>query len=101
MLPLALLPSSLALDHSALDGSTVTLLLRTTYATAACPAYGQCSSHVHSRYVRRLADLCLQGRRTLLRLTVRRFFCRNPACPRKVFGEPIPDLACRHAPRHG
>jgi transposase len=97
MLPLALLPASLALDHFALDGSTVTLFLRTTSATAACPACGQESSHVHSRYVRRLHDLPLQGRQTLLELTVRRFFCRNPDCPRKVFAEPIPDLASPHA----
>src|SRR5262245_6601982 len=88
MLPLALLPASLALDHSAVDGSAVTLFLRTTNATAACPACGQESAHVHSRYPRRLADLPPQGRR---------FFCRNCACPRKAFGEPLPDLACPHA----
>jgi transposase len=97
MLPLALLPASLALDHSALDGSTVTLFLRTTNAAAVCPACGQQSPHVHSRYVRRLRDLPLQGRQTLLELTVRRFFCTNPDCPRKVFGEPVTELACPHA----
>lgn len=97
MLPLAILPASLKLDHFCLDGTAVTLFLRTTNSSAVCPACGQLSSHAHSRYVRRLHDLPLQGRTTLLELTVRRFFCRNSACPRKVFAEPIPDLACPHA----
>jgi transposase len=97
MLPLALLPDSLALDRLALDGSSVTLCLRTIAASAACPGCGLPSRQVHSRYARSLRDLPLMGRQTRLELTVRRFFCRNPACPRKVFAEPLQGLAVRHA----
>ena len=94
MLPLALLPPSvvLSLDEIVLEDSTITLSLRTTSATACCPECGQPSSHVHSRYVRTVRDLPYQGRSTTLRLTVRKFFCRNAHCPRTLFCERLPDL---------
>src|SRR5262245_4559450 len=99
MLPLALLPTSvvLSLDGIVLDGATVTLLLRTASATASCPGCGQPSHRVHSRYTRTVRDLPTQGRPTLLRLTARKFFCRNPDCPRSVFCERLPDLVPRYA----
>jgi transposase len=99
VLPLALLPASVgvALDGVALDDATVTLSLRTTSATACCPGCGAPSHHVHSRYARTVRDLPSQGRRTVLRLTARKFFCRNPNCPRSVFCERLPDLAPPHA----
>ncbi|MEM8535495.1 MAG: hypothetical protein AAGF95_31990 [Chloroflexota bacterium] len=34
-----------------------------------------------------------------LRLQVRRFFCDKPACPRRTFAEPLPDLVPAHAQR--
>jgi transposase len=98
VLPLALLPTSVvvALDGVILEGGTVTLSLRTTSATARCPACDVPSHHVHSRYVRTLHDLPSQGRQTILRLTARKFFCRNHDCSRAVFCERLPDLApCR------
>jgi len=99
MLPLALLPASIAVavDGVVLDGGAVTLLLRATSATAACPLCGQPSRHVHSHYARTIHDLPLQGRPTTLRLTARKFFCRNPHCPRRLFCERLPDLVPRYA----
>lgn len=99
MLPLALLPASVAvsIDGVVLDGVTVTLSLRTTSATASCPLCDQPSHHVHSRYARTVRDLPSLGKRTVLLLTARKFFCRNPACPREVFCERLPDLAPAYA----
>ena len=99
MLPLALLPASAAVsvDGVLLDETGVTLLLRTTSATAHCPGCGQPSHHAHSRYTRTIRDLPYQGRPTTLRLTARKFFCRNPDCPRAVFCERLPELAAPHA----
>jgi transposase len=99
MLPLALLPASIvvSVDGAVLDGGAVTLLVRATSATAACPLCGQPSRHVHSHYARTIHDLPLQGRPTTLRLTARKFFCRNPHCPRRLFCERLPDLVPRHA----
>jgi hypothetical protein len=33
----------------------------------------------------------------VLRLTARRFFCRTPGCPRRIFCEQFPALLARHA----
>jgi transposase len=52
---------------------------------------------MHSRYSRRVADLPCAGRQVTLRLTVRKFFCPNPTCPRKIFAEQFPDLVSVYA----
>src|SRR4051794_3932719 len=99
MLPLALFPASVALslDGVVLEDNAIILLLRTAATTACCPLCDVPSPHVHSRYVRMVRDLPYQGRPTLLHLTARRFFCRNPACLRTLFCERLPDLLPRHA----
>jgi transposase len=99
VLPLALLPASVvvSVDAVVLDGASVTLLLRTTSAAACCPGCSRPSHHVHSPYARTIRDLPYQGRPTTLRLTARKFFCRNPDCSRAVFCERLPDLAAPHA----
>ncbi len=50
------------------------------------------SDHVHSQYQRTVHDVPCGGRRVVLRLGVRKFFCREPSCQRKVFAERLPDL---------
>jgi transposase len=99
VLPLALLPASVALcvDGVTIDADTVTLSLRTTSATACCPGCAAPSAHVHSRYCRTIRDLPLQSRQTVLSLTARKFFCRNPDCSRVIFCERLPELAAPHA----
>lgn len=99
MLQLALLPASVdvALDGVALDDATLALSLRTTSASAVWLGCGVPSHNAHSRYTRTARDLPSQGRRTVLRLTARRFFCRNPDCPRSIFCERLPELATPHA----
>src|SRR5580658_5737995 len=64
-----------------------------------CPACGHASRSRHSGYERRLQDLPWQGCAVELRLKMRRFRCRNPACARKVFAEPVPEVARSHALR--
>jgi transposase len=44
-----------------------------------------------------IRDLPFQGKQAVLRLTARKFFCRNPDCPRTVFCERLPDLVPRYA----
>jgi zinc-finger of transposase IS204/IS1001/IS1096/IS1165 len=60
---------------------------RSRPADAACPAGGAWSSRVHSRYPRTVQDGPAGGRPALIRLAVRRFLCRNPACPAITFAE--------------
>jgi transposase len=54
---------------------------------------------VHSRYDRHLADLPSLGRSVLIQLRVRRFYCRNTACPRQTFVERLPNLMAPFARR--
>jgi transposase len=53
----------------------------------------QVSSSIHCHYQRRLRDVPCASRQVQLSLTVRKFTCRNPLCPRKVFAERLPDFA--------
>src|SRR5689334_3000012 len=64
-----------------------------------CPDCGRASRAVHSRYHRRPADLPSLGRSVWVELRVRRFYCRNAACPRRTFAERLPELVAPHARR--
>jgi transposase len=90
-------PTGSRLVRTDFDGSTLTLGIATTNPIASCPACGGESRRVHSRYSRHLADEPAFGRRVRLGMTVRRFFCSDPACPRRIFVEPLGGLAARHA----
>ncbi|MFF3720681.1 transposase family protein [Streptomyces prasinus] len=61
---------------------------RSTAAEAACPSCGSHSSRIHSSYLRFPADVPGAGRRVVLCLWVRRFFCRV---------EQLPGLTRRHS----
>jgi transposase len=72
------------------------VLARARADTAACPACGSVSGRVHSRYGRRLADAAIGGRRVVIRLTARRFFCAFPGCEHTTFAEQVPGLTVRY-----
>ena len=44
-----------------------------------------------------MADLPCAGRRVILSLTVRKFVCSTPTCPRQIFTERLPDLVQSYA----
>jgi hypothetical protein len=48
---------------------------------------------LHSRYRRVLRDVPCGGSQIQLNLTVRKFFCRNQECQRKIFTERLPIFA--------
>ncbi|MFC7883245.1 transposase family protein [Streptomyces sp. NPDC057376] len=62
-----------------------------------CPSCGSHSSRIHSSYLRFPADFPSAGRRVVLCLRVRRFFCRNASCGRQTFVEQLPGLTRRHS----
>ncbi|MCX4632601.1 transposase family protein [Streptomyces sp. NBC_01443] len=64
-----------------------------------CPSCGMSVSHVHSTYTRRLADRPLGGRRVLLRLRIRRFFCDNGLCSRRTVAEQVNHLTAPYQRR--
>lgn len=64
---------------------------------AACPVCQQASERVHGHYGRTVADLPCAGRRVILALTVRKFVCGTPTCPRQIFTERLPGLVQSYA----
>ena len=79
--------------------SSVTIRAATGNATAPRPLCGEQSDRVHSRYVRTLADLPWGGVPLRIRVTVRKFFCGNSDCPRRIFAERLDGVARAHARR--
>ena len=57
-----------------------------------CPECHQPSTRIHGNYQRTVADLPCAGRTVLLMLTVRKFVCSTPTCPRQIFTERLPGL---------
>lgn len=80
----------------------IIVCLTSSRETGDCPACGQPSGRIHSRYRRTVADLPWGERPVYLRLWVRKFFCTTPSCPRHVFSERWPQVAAawgRRTPR--
>ena len=71
----------------------------TTSSEASCLNCQQLSSRVHSRYQRTLADLPCSGQEVKLQVRIRRFFCLNQECPRRLFAEQVPLVMKRYARR--
>lgn len=72
---------------------------RAVAVMAECGACGAPSSRVHGRYQRTLNDLAVGGEPVVIRLTVRRFLCRNAVCDQRTFAEQIPGLTWRYGRR--
>ncbi len=90
----SLLPRSdiLILDRIERDVDRVRLIVHVEQV-AVCPVCGERSRSRHSCYLRRLQDLPWQGATVQLWITVGRYRCRNPPCPRKIFCERLPSIA--------
>ncbi len=96
--PMTILPdlSDLIIEQvSVTDGVTVTV--HAASLTALCPCCGTESKRVHSYYIRTLHDLPASGRTVLLTVRVRRFFCQESTCKRKIFAERFPSLTLPRA----
>jgi transposase len=83
----------------AAKAASVRVYAEAASGAAGCSACSVASQRVHSRYERRLLDGALGGREVVIHLRVRRFFCDNTACPKKIFSEQIGGVTVRYA-RH-
>src|SRR5215469_6162228 len=70
----------------------VTITVRAASPTAPCPCCGTICKRIQSRYTRTLRDLPASGRPVHLLVHVRRFFCQESICVRKIFAERFPAL---------
>ncbi len=81
------------------EDTEIRLFLRSAQAQIHCPGCQQSSHRVHSRYERTLSDLAWATYRLKLQLQVRKFFCLNRECERRIFTERIPEIALPWARR--
>jgi transposase len=91
--------SGLEVSRIADTGDAVVAFASVVGAQAPCPGCGCLSSRVHGRYQRLLADGAAGGRPLLIALSVRRFRCTAPSCPRTTFVEQAEGLTGRYLRR--
>ena len=91
------LPDGIFVSSVRATTTEVVLHIACRNACAACPLCQQPSERVHGRYVRTVADLPCAGRRGILCLSIRKFVCSTPACPRQIFTERLSDLVQSYA----
>jgi transposase len=70
----------------------ITVIGRSTQATVPCPLCTTPAHRIHSHYERTLADLPWAHYCVRLQLRVRKWFCRNPHCRRRIFTERLPTV---------
>jgi transposase len=77
----------------------ITLRVQATQTRAPCPLCATPARRIHSDYGRTLADLPWAQYRVCLQLRVRKWFCRNRHCRRRIFTERLPTIAAPWARR--
>ncbi|NJO82158.1 MAG: ISL3 family transposase [Blastochloris sp.] len=75
------------------DTMGVRVHLTASASSACCPDCQTTTTHIHSRYDRHVADVPWGNHPVHLQVGVRKFFCRQPTCQRRIFTERLPDLA--------
>src|SRR5689334_8318395 len=90
--PFLPLPQGMLIDQVEQTNSQLIVKVISTRTEAACPGCGCPSEHVHSQYQRTVHDTPCAGRNIMLQLRVRKFFCLQLCCSRKVFAERLADL---------
>ncbi|MES1026233.1 ISL3 family transposase [Gloeocapsa sp. BRSZ] len=93
--------SSLQLKSWLIDKANprITLSVCSTQVITQCPVCAHPTHRVHSHYERTLADLPLADYSITLQLRVRKFFCLNKQCFRRIFTERIATVAAPWARR--
>src|SRR5712691_9131839 len=95
--PFLPLSDGLYIDRVTASANELLVSVISSSPKACCPRCSMQASRIHSRYTRRVADLPCVGQHVTLLLTVRKFFCPNPNCLRKIFAEQFPDLVPSYA----
>jgi transposase len=96
LLPLA---HGLQLDDVSIGPDRIVAILVAMSPRGTCPVCGTWSDAVHSLYHRTIADLPWGQQTVQLRLRVRKFFCRQPSCSRRIFTERLPAVVAPYARR--
>jgi transposase len=94
-----LIPPSLRVDALLVADDGITIRVSPETAEARCPLCGEAAARVHSRAARTLADVPWAGVVVRLWIQIRKFFCDNPTCPRRIFSERLDGIAAVAARR--
>jgi transposase len=92
-------PNLLQLERVSSEPDLITIIVKTKSKQALCPQCHSPSAYLHSRYVRRLADLPWLGVAVRVEVHVRRLYCRHVECPQRIFCERIPTFVAPYARR--
>lgn len=79
--------------------ASIKLMLFSTQALVKCPVCSKPTHRIHSRYERTLADLPWADHSITLQIRVRKFFCINTLCKRRIFTERLASVTAPWARR--
>ncbi|WP_306297123.1 transposase family protein [Nostoc sp. C057] len=79
--------------------ATITLIIASVQAVTQCPICTSQTHRIHSRYERTLADLSWADYKITLQMRVRKFFCLNANCKRRIFTERLTNVTVPWARR--
>lgn len=79
--------------------ATITLIIASVQAVTQCPICTSQTHRIHSHYERTLADLSWADYRITLQMRVRKFFCLNANCKRRIFTERLTNVTAPWARR--
>ena len=90
--PFLPLPLGLDIESVSLTEEELVVSVIATAPSGRCPLCLQEAVRVHSHYRRTVADLPGGGRRVVLSLLMRKFFCDTLQCRRRIFTERLPNF---------
>jgi len=82
----------MSVDQVEVDAQIITIEAHVEASEAACPLCQTMTERVHSHYTRTLHDVPCGMKALRLVVQVRRFFCDQATCPRRIFAERLPAL---------
>ena len=89
-------PEAITLQAIKICSGFVTFQVQATAKQAHCTKCAAPSDRTHSWYSRIIQDLSWQGNPVRFELTLRKFFCDNPDCERRIFAQALPKIARRY-----
>jgi transposase len=87
----------LTVEQIMVEEKRIDLFIESTASKAFCPKCQVESTEVHSQYNRYPVDLAWADRAVVFNLSVKRFFCHNPDCPKRTFAEQFPGVVRPYA----
>jgi len=82
-----LLDREIRYEGHEIAGEEIHIWVSSTRERKECPYCGTTASKVHSRTLRTVKDLPIQGKKVKILLEQKKYFCKNEKCKHKTFAE--------------